>query len=55
MLPSESKSTPKPTRGFVLRGGRIYFSRQTERKLFFILTLIMLVLGIIYHMGCFAR
>ena len=33
------------------RDGRIYFSRQTERKLFFILTLVMLVVGILYRLG----
>lgn len=51
MPPSEINSTPKPARCSVLRGGRIYFSRQTERRLFFILTLIMLALGLFFQLG----
>lgn len=51
MPSSEIKSTPPPARRFLLRDGRIYFSRQTERRLFFVLTLIMLVLGGLYHLG----
>jgi hypothetical protein len=31
--------------------GRIYFSRAAERKLFFGLTLIMLLLGILFKLG----
>jgi hypothetical protein len=31
--------------------GRIYFSRAAERKLFFGLTLIMLLLGILFQLG----
>ena len=31
--------------------GRFYFSRQTERKFFFIATLVMLVTGIIVKIG----
>ena len=36
---------------FVLTDGRIYFSRQTERKIFFVLTVLMLVYGICSRMG----
>ena len=39
-------STPK-------KPGRIYFTKQTERKVFFILTLLMLVYGIFAKMGYF--
>jgi hypothetical protein len=31
--------------------GRIYFSRVAERKFFFSLTLIMLLLGILFKLG----
>jgi hypothetical protein len=51
MTPAKIKTAPKPGRAFIRRDGRIYFSRQTERKLFFILTLIMLVLGLLYRLG----
>ncbi|MFO7497161.1 MAG: hypothetical protein R6X05_16165 [Desulfobacterales bacterium] len=53
MPPSEINTPPKPARRRMLRDGRIYFSRQTERKLFFILTLIMLLLGLLFQLGVF--
>ena len=31
--------------------GKIYFSKATERKIFFVMTLIMLALGIFVKMG----
>ena len=31
--------------------GRIYFTKQTERKIFFALTVFMLVMGIFYKAG----
>ena len=51
MTPAKIEPTPKPGPAFIRRGGRVYFSRRTERKLFFILTLIMLLLGILYRLG----
>ena len=33
------------------KDGRFYFTKQTERKVFFILTIIMLVAGILYKTG----
>ena len=33
--------------------GKIYFSKKTERKVFFVLTLIMLLWGIITKLGLF--
>jgi hypothetical protein len=38
-------------RAFVTRKGVTYFSRATERRVFFILTLGMLVLGIVEKWG----
>ena len=38
---------------FVLANGRIYFSRQTERKIFFVLTVLMLIYGICTRTGLF--
>jgi hypothetical protein len=51
MTTSKIEARPKPERTFMRRDGRIYFSRQTERKLFFILTLVMLVVGVLYRLG----
>lgn len=33
------------------KAGVTYYSRETERRVFFILTLAMLLLGIIYKIG----
>ncbi len=33
------------------KAGRIYFSRTSERKLFFFLTLAMLIMGILIKLG----
>jgi hypothetical protein len=51
MTPFKIEPTPKPGPAFMRRDGRVYFSRKTERKLFFILTLLMLLLGILYRLG----
>ena len=34
-----------------LEDGRIYFSRAAERKFFFSLTVIMLVIGVLFKLG----
>ncbi len=34
-----------------IEDGRIYFSRDAERKFFFSLTVIMLLLGILFKLG----
>jgi len=35
----------------LIENGRIYFSRAAERKFFFSLTVIMLLLGILFKLG----
>ena len=35
------------------KNGKMYFSRETERKFFFILTVIMLLLGLFAKVGLF--
>jgi len=35
------------------KSGKTYFSRQVERKFFFILTIIMLLLGLLAKAGLF--
>jgi hypothetical protein len=34
-----------------LEGGRIYFSRTAERRFFFSLTVVMLLLGVLFKLG----
>ena len=33
------------------RDGRFYFTKQTERSFFFVLTIIMLIAGVLYKTG----
>jgi hypothetical protein len=40
-----------PKRLLRVERGRIYFSRTAERKFFFSLTLIMLLLGVLFKLG----
>ncbi|BBO66673.1 hypothetical protein DSCA_06030 [Desulfosarcina alkanivorans] len=41
--------SPEPKR--ILRGSRLWFSKEAERRFYFILTMIMLVIGILYKTG----
>ena len=41
----------KSTYRLLTRENRIYFTKQTERKLFFILTILMLVYGVFAKNG----
>ena len=43
---------PNATR-FHFREGKIYYSRQTERRIFFTLTVVMLILGLGFKLGIF--
>ena len=36
---------------FVMKSGRLWFTRKTERRLYFTLTLIMLAFGLLYKTG----
>jgi len=42
-----------PKKGLLHAKGVTYFDRKTERKIFFVLTLIMLLLGIFSKLGLF--
>ncbi len=42
---------PQAPKKLRIKDGRIYFSRAVERKLFFGLTLVMLLLGILFKLG----
>ena len=39
-------------KGFLrLENGRVYFSRDAERKFYFVLSMIILLVGLLYKMG----
>ena len=43
----------KQKKTWIREEGKIYFNRETEKKIFFGLTLIMLLLGILAKIGLF--
>ncbi len=43
----------EPIKVIRYKNGKIYFSRETERKFFFILTVIMLLVGLFAKVGLF--
>jgi len=38
---------------FIFRDGRLYFSKESERKVFFFMTMVMLLAGIGAKLGLF--
>lgn len=46
---TETKKHPKRTVHY--ENGRFYFTKETERSFYFVLTIIMLVTGILYKTG----
>jgi len=38
-------------RAFRMQDGRLYFTREAERRIFFVLTLLMLAAGVMIRMG----
>ncbi|MBI9075460.1 MAG: hypothetical protein JEZ02_08635 [Desulfatibacillum sp.] len=51
MNPFEGSVRDKSAKVFVHEKGRTYFHRDTERAVFFVLTGIMLVLGVLSRLG----
>ena len=47
----ESGNDRQDSRKLYLEKDRLYFNKDTERKFFFILTIIMLVLGACFKLG----
>ncbi|MEA3231340.1 MAG: hypothetical protein U9Q05_06260 [Thermodesulfobacteriota bacterium] len=43
----------KENKPLIFENGKVYFSKETERKFYFLLTLIMLLAGILYKVGLF--
>jgi hypothetical protein len=46
-----TRMEPQGKKKLRIENGRIYFSRAAERKFFFSLTVIMLLLGILFKLG----
>jgi len=44
---------PEKQKVLIQENGKIYFSRHTERRFFFILTIVMLLAGILFKAGWF--
>ena len=41
----QKKQTSDPARKPMFRNGKLYFTKETERRIFFFMTLVMLVSG----------
>lgn len=48
---SAARMEPRGKKKFRVEDGRIYFSRTAERRFFFSLTVIMLMLGVLFKLG----
>jgi hypothetical protein len=48
---TDDRKKPQGKKKLRLADGRIYFSRSAERKFFFGLTVIMLLLGVLFQLG----
>ena len=51
MMGLEEKDRPKKMIQY--KNGKVYFSQQTERAFYFILTILMLLLGLLAKAGLF--
>ena len=53
MDPIHTKKGHVPSRILMHEKGRTYYSKQTERKILFVFTLIMLLAGVLVKLGIF--
>lgn len=53
MIETHENRDPEKKPPVVCEGQRIYYSKDLERRVFFILTLLMLISGICYKIGLF--
>lgn len=53
MTKSQHENNGRPNKIFRHVSSKIYFSKKTERNFFFVLTLMMLVLGIVVKLELF--
>ncbi len=51
MKPVSENSVAEKPKPFVYEDGRLYFTRQGERFVFFVMTVIMLIFGLLYKAG----
>ncbi len=51
MKKNSRKNGDKRTKLLVHENGKIYFSKENERRFYFLLTIIMLLAGILYKTG----
>ena len=49
----EDRMEPRSKKKGRFEDGRLYFSRAAERKFFFSLTVVMLLLGLLFKLGVF--
>jgi hypothetical protein len=47
----DAEKIERPTKKIPYGNGKIYFSRRAERKFYFILTVLMLLLGLLAKIG----
>jgi len=53
MFENNQENISEERKALAYDNGKIYFSRETERKFYFVLTIIMLISGIIFKSGLF--
>lgn len=46
----KTDNTPSRQAPIVIRSGRIWFTRRAERRIYFIMTLIILIIGVAYRL-----
>jgi len=46
-------NTEPSSKALIYKHGRIYFTKEGERRFYFFLTLVMLISGILYKIGIF--
>ncbi len=50
-MKTETMTARKQKPALIQQSGRLWFSRETERRFYFVLTLFMLGAGILYKLG----
>ena len=48
---TQESANQKKTKAVYFEGGKMYFTRKTERSFFFILTMIVLIVSLLTKMG----
>lgn len=53
LLATQKRNRQSDQPAVVFEEGRLWFSRETERRFYFVLTAIMLIVGILYRLELF--